>query len=98
MSDELESKGNQGDAMNEPTVMVPLSGFTKSIAREAAHEILEAQMQKHMTSCPAVNTVPTLTQRVERLEIKLSSLVYFMLGTGIFGGVSGSLLTKLVLK
>ena len=82
--------------MAMPEVTLPLNEFTKSVAREAAHEVMRDAIQSHVAGCPGVNTIPTLTQRVEAVENKMSKLIGFMIGSGVLGGSLGALLAKLL--
>ncbi|MFH1498199.1 MAG: hypothetical protein ABII82_10280 [Verrucomicrobiota bacterium] len=51
-------------------------------------EIIRRTVAEHVASCP-------VAERVQRLEIKLSSLVAFMAGAGLLGGGTGALIVKL---
>lgn len=51
--------------------------------------VIDRALEKHINTCP-------LHARVHRLEIRFSSFVAFMIGTGVVGGVAGSLLTSLL--
>ena len=46
-------------------------------------------LAEHEARCPAHD-------RIQRLEVRLSSLVAFMCGSGTLGGLAGGLLAKLI--
>jgi hypothetical protein len=52
-------------------------------------EIIRRTVAEHMASCPNV-------ARIQRIEVRFSSLVGFMFGSGTLGGVAGGLLAKLI--
>ena len=64
-----------------PQIKVPLEEWTE--------DVIDRALAKHAASCP-------LRPRVERLELKLASLIAFMVGSGMFGGAFGALMVKLI--
>lgn len=46
-------------------------------------------IERHMNTCP-------VRDRVQRIEVKLSSLIGFMIGSGVLGGGTGVLAAKLL--
>ena len=52
-------------------------------------EIIRRTVAEHIASCPNID-------RIQRLEVRLSSLVAFMAGSGTLGGIAGGLLAKLM--
>lgn len=52
-------------------------------------DVIDRALQKHENRCP-------LRQRVEKLELKLGTLLGFMAGSGLLGGVVGGLITRAI--
>jgi len=52
-------------------------------------EIIRRTIAEHVSSCP-------VQTRVQRLEVKMGSLIGFMAGSGILGGGVGALFVKIV--
>lgn len=50
-------------------------------------EIIKRTVAEHVNSCP-------VAPRVSRLEIRLSSLVAFMAGSGLLGGTAGAVIVR----
>jgi len=65
-----------------PTVKVPLP--------EWAEGLIDLALERHLNACP-------LRPRVEKLEIRLSSLIAFMVGSGLLGGSVGAFIAKVLL-
>ena len=51
--------------------------------------LIDRALARHRAECP-------LWGRVEKLEIRLASLIAFMLGAGLLGGGAGAILAKLI--
>ena len=64
------------DGSGNTTVTEGLPVWTK--------RIIEATVNKHIATCP-------LGPRVGRLEIRQATLIAFMVGSGICGGMAGAL-------
>ena len=77
------SKGTveQNGNGNPVAVKVPLP--------EWAEGLIDLALARHMANCP-------MRKRVETLEIRLASLVAFMVGAGLLGGGAGALVARLV--
>ncbi len=71
-------------------VRVPLDKFVRGIAREAAWTVIK----EHQKSCAAFLGLPPVIERVAKLEIRLSSLIAFMAGSGLLGGAAGAALVR----
>ena len=52
-------------------------------------EIVKRTVAEHVASCP-------MSPRVQRLEVRLSSLMAFMVGSGGLGGAAGGVIVKLL--
>ena len=52
-------------------------------------EIVDLAVEKHLNRCP-------VRERVARLELKFATLVGCMIGSGLLGGVAGSVLSGLL--
>lgn len=63
-----------------PHANVPLEAWVEAI--------IDRALAKHQDGCP-------VRARVEKLEIRLASLVAFMAGSGLLGGVAGALVSRL---
>lgn len=75
---------------DEQEVRVPLKAWVVEIARESARVVIA----EHRQDCPAIRGLPPVVERVQRLEIRLSSLIAFMAGSGLLGGVAGAVVAK----
>lgn len=53
-------------------------------------EIIKRTVAEHIASCP-------LRGRVEKVELRFASLLAFMTGSGMLGGVGGALISRLLL-
>jgi len=56
---------------------------------EWAEGLIDLALERHMNQCP-------VKDRVEKLEIRLASLIAFMVGSGLLGGGVGALIGKLL--
>ena len=52
-----------------------------------AEKLIDRALAKHANSCK-------LRERVEKLEVKLSTLIGFMAGSGLLGGVTGAAIAR----
>lgn len=78
------SDGNQEGIQLSPTTT------TRLIAEAAARQVVI----EHLGLCPF--TKDDVNKRLRSMEIRFGTLLGFMVGSGILGGVSGALLTKLL--
>lgn len=67
---------------------ITLQQYVDEIVRRV-EETNRRLIAEHESRCPA-------HPRIQRLEVRLSSLVAFMCGSGTLGGVAGGLLAKLI--
>ena len=66
---------------DRPSVTVPLDQWTE--------ELIKRTIQEHANLCP-------VRDRVEKLELRVASLIAFMIGSGTLGGLAGALLTRMI--
>ncbi len=66
-------------AGDDRTINLPLETW--------AENLIDRALEKHSNRCP-------LRKRVERLEVRLSSLIAFMVGSGLLGGAAGAVLSN----
>lgn len=52
-----------------------------------AEQLVDRCLSKHQNNCP-------VRSRVEKLELRFSSLIAFMAGSGLFGGAIGAVIAK----
>lgn len=64
-----------------PTVHMELPEFVRAIVDHA--------MAQHQNACPMV-------PRIARMEIRFATLLGWMAGSGLGGGVAGALLSKMI--
>ena len=81
MSEEDRIKGIE-------SIQVPITDFVREVAREAAHAVIT----EHLATCPIVKTV----ERVQKLEVRVGTMIGFMVGSGLLGGISGSVINSLL--
>jgi hypothetical protein len=60
----------------------------------AAREEAAAVILQHLSLCPFSKL--EIEERVRRIENRFTLLIGFMLGSGLLGGIAGSLLSKLI--
>lgn len=78
--------------MANEEIQVPLTDFVKQIAREAAQEVIK----EHVATCQTAIAFPASVERLRKLEIKTSTLIGFMAGSGALGGGIGAIAAKLM--
>lgn len=66
-----------------------VSGLRAVIRDEATKVVVQ-----HLSLCPF--STAEVESRLRRLEIKLATLIGAILGSGLLGGVSGAVLSKLI--
>ena len=78
------------DDADQEGITLPPTNATRMIARdEARRAIIE-----HLHLCPF--SLDNLNERLRTIEMSFSRLVGFMLGSGLLGGVAGSIVAKLM--
>jgi hypothetical protein len=82
--------------MTDEEVKVPLTDFVKGIAREAAFVAAREVIEEHKKTCPASINMSDVLVRLRGLEIRFSTLVGLMIGSGILGGGISVGLAKLI--
>jgi len=65
---------------SEPKIAVPLD--------EWAEALIDRTLERHLNTCP-------VRERVEKLEVRLASLIAFMAGSGLLGGTVGAVIAKI---
>ena len=74
-------------ASEQPEIKVPLERWVREIAREAATTALA----EHQKQCK----ISAVEERVAKVEIRQATLVGFMAGSGVLGGLAGALVSGL---
>jgi hypothetical protein len=59
----------------------------------AANEA-ERMILQHLKLCPFANLA--IEERLRKIELRFATLLGFMLGSGMLGGISGALFSKLI--
>ena len=54
--------------------------------------------REHELSCPVRLDHTEVLQRIQKLEMRLSTLIAFMLGSGLLGGAAGAALVKAMMS
>ena len=72
----------------QPAIKVPLENWVREIAREAAWTVIK----EHRQECH----IEQVEKRVGQLEVRVSTLIGFMAGSGLLGGLAGALLSRAV--
>ena len=67
---------------------VPTTTWLRQIAREEAR----TEITHHMTLCQFA--ADRIAERTRSLEVKLATLLGFMAGSGLLGGITGAALIK----
>jgi hypothetical protein len=80
---------DRADSTQEGIDLPPISA-TRMIARDEAHQVI----LEHIRLCPFA--VDNVNNRLRNVELNLSRLIGFMLGSGLLGGVAGSIVAKLM--
>ena len=75
------------DATQEGINLSP-QNTVRLIAEAAARQVII----EHITLCPLAKEA--ISERLRKLEMRFSTLVGFMLGSGLLGGTTGALLTR----
>ena len=73
---------------DKPEIKVPLEDWVVQIAEKTAHCVFE----QYRSQCPCDDH----TRRLNKLEIRFTALVAFMAGSGVLGGLTGALFSKMV--
>ncbi len=68
-----------GKGNPERMITVPLETW--------AEDLIDRALEKHSNRCP-------LRKRVGKLEVRLASLIAFMVGSGLLGGAAGAVLSN----
>lgn len=66
--------------------------LTETDVKRIAGEVFNDSILIHLRLCPFGNL--EIEKRVRGVENKITALVFFMLGSGMLGGVSGAALVK----
>jgi len=77
------------DAAQEGLTLSP-ANTTRLIAEAAARQVVI----EHLNLCPFAKD--KIGERLRNMEISFGRLVGFMLGSGLLGGVAGSIVAKLM--
>jgi hypothetical protein len=62
--------------------------------RLVAAQEAERMILQHLKLCPFANL--NIEARLRKIELRFATLIGFMLGSGMLGGISGALLSKLI--
>jgi hypothetical protein len=82
--------------MTVEDITIPLTDFVKGIAREAAFAAAKEIIEEHRKTCPAATAVGSLEVRLRGLEVRFSTLIGLMIGSGALGGGVSMGLAKLI--
>ena len=75
-------------------IPVGINQFVRDAARVEALQVAV----EHESRCSVRRDFGDLQLRVQKLELKLSSLIAFMLGSGLLGGAAGAALVKAMMS
>lgn len=88
---DADQEGRTLPPHHEPrTINAGQDEFLRLVARDEASKAIQA----HLRWCPMIDQ--KIPERLRSLELSFWKLAGFMLGSGIFGGVTGGLLAKLL--
>ena len=77
----------QSEAQHIP---VAIGQYVRDAARVEGLQVA----REHEMACPVRSGFGDLQLRVQKLELRLSTLIAFMLGSGLLGGAAGAALVK----
>ena len=75
-------------------IPVAIDRFVRDAARVEGLQVA----REHEIACPVRNAFGDLQLRVQKLELRLSTLIAFMLGSGLLGGAAGAALVKAMMS
>jgi len=75
---------------NQEGINLPPINHTRLLAEAAAHQVV----MEHIRLCPLA--ADNISQRLRTLEISFGRLIGFMFGSGLLGGASGALISKII--
>jgi hypothetical protein len=81
---------DRDDADNEAGRTLPITDWYRMVAREEANQAIV----QHLKLCPL--NAQDLQGRIRGVELTLSRLIGFMIGSGLIGGVTSGLITNLL--
>lgn len=88
-------------AANVPEIKLPLDEFVRRIAQDAGRAGAREVLKEHQDGCPLRGVLAPLParvdgveMRVQRIELRLATLIGFMIGSGLLGGAAGAALVK----
>ena len=79
----------------EDEIKVPLTDYTREVVRMAileAHEDWAEMLKQHRKDCPIDDTV----KRIANQELRFATLLGWLAGAGVVGGVFGAGIAKLI--
>lgn len=79
----------RSDATQEGREIPPIH-LTRLIAREEANRVI----LQHLSLCPF--STDEVSRRLRAIETRFATLIGIMIGSGILGGMSGALFTRLL--
>jgi hypothetical protein len=84
------------------TINVPLPQFVEQIADRSADRAARAVIKEHLELCETRKELPRVSGRVkvvelglQRWQLRLVAILFFMLGSGTLGGLLGGLLVRI---
>ena len=81
----------QSEAQHIP---VAIGQYVRDAARVEGLQVA----REHEAGCPVRVRFGDLELRVQKLELRLSTLIAFMLGSGLLGGAAGAALVKAMMS
>lgn len=85
------------DAPDE--IRVPITEYTKQVAKLAAEEVAEKILARHKRECP-IGEIAIVVERhgtrIRKGEISFARLVGFLIGSASLGGGAGALVARLL--
>jgi hypothetical protein len=78
------------DDDDQEGITLPPTSTTRLLARDEADKAI----MRHLHLCPF--SVDTVNVRVRKLETSFARLIGFMIGSGLLGGVAGSIVAKIM--